>query len=106
MHKLPDTARNNANKKIGIHIRKRVKCGKNIMNKMGKRGLYRHIDGNTMDNRIANLAKVTPQQALRHKDWTVDACLVLTDDEYLLWEKARGNDSERFENQYVMMSPD
>lgn len=28
--KLPDTARNNANKKIGIHIRNNVKCGKRL----------------------------------------------------------------------------
>ena len=76
---------------------------KKIMIKLGKRGLYRHISGDTMDNRIAKLDKVTPQQALLHKDWTVDACLVLTDDEYILWEKVRSNDSE---NRYVMMSPD
>ena len=72
---------------------------KKIMIKLGKRGLYRHINGKNLD-------KVTPEQALLHKDWTVDACLVLTDDEYLLWEKVRGNDSDRFENRYVMMSPD
>ncbi len=69
--------------------KKECKKLKKIMQILEKRGLYRHINGDTMDNRIENLDKVTPQQALLHKDWTVDACLALTDEQYSLWEKTR-----------------
>ena len=82
---------------------KQTKMLKKIMKILEKRGLYRHINGETTDCRIQNLDKVTPQQALLHKDWTVDACCALTDIQYLLWEKVRGNPPDLFENKYAVM---
>ena len=80
-----------------------TKMLKKILNKLNKRGLYRHVNGNTMDNRIQNIEKVTAEQALRHGDWTVDACLTLEEQEYLHWEKIRGNESNLPENEYAMV---
>ena len=82
---------------------KNTKLLKKILNKLNKRGLYRHVNGNTLDCTIENIQKVSPSEALRHGDWTVDACLNLDEDEYLHWEKIRGNESNLPENQYVMM---
>ena len=81
-----------------------TKMLKKILNKLNKRGLYRHVNGDTMDNRIQNIDKVTAEQALRHGDWTVDACLTLEEQEYLHWEKIRGNESKLPENQYAMVN--
>ena len=62
---------------------------KNIIKKCDKAGLIRHINGNTLDNRRQNLQRVTALDSLKNKDWTVDACLHLTDEEFDVWFKAR-----------------
>ena len=80
-----------------------TKMLKKIMNKLQKRGLYRHVNGNTMDNRIQNIQKVSLADALRHGDWIVDACFALEEDEYLHWEKIRGNEFNLPENQYAVV---
>lgn len=64
---------------------------KRIIKKCNEHKLTRHINGNTMDNRIQNLLRVSAKNALKNKNWTVDACLCLTEDELEIWEKARGN---------------
>ena len=83
-----------------------TKMLKKILNKLNKRGLYRHVNGNTMDNRIQNIQKVSPADALRHGDWIVDACFALEEDEYLHWEKIRGNEFNLPENQYAVVDLD
>ena len=81
------------------------KMWKKIMAKLTKRGLYRHVNGDTLDNRIQNLRKVTPQDALLYPSWTVDAVCALNEQEFALWEKVRGNQGE-FKNNYVYLSSD
>lgn len=60
-----------------------------IINKLTKEGLIRHINGNTLDNRIQNLQKVDVMDALRNKDWTVDAVCILNDEEFIIWTEFR-----------------
>lgn len=60
-----------------------------ILRKAAKEGLIRHVNGDTSDNRVANLQRVTVLQAFQNKDWTVDAVCVLTEDEFEIWCKER-----------------
>jgi len=61
---------------------------KRIVVKLNRELLIRHVNGNTLDNRIENLKKVSVAEAFRNKDWTVDVVCHLTDSEYEIWEKA------------------
>lgn len=45
--------------------------------------------GNTMDNRRANLQRVTVKEAFKNKDWTVDACCILSEQEFAIWDTLR-----------------
>jgi len=58
---------------------------KRIIKKVDASRLVRHINGNTLDNRIGNLAI----EAFQNKGWTVDAVCTLTDAEFAIWSKAR-----------------
>jgi hypothetical protein len=60
-----------------------------IIRKVASQGLVRHMNGNTLDNRVENLQYVTVAQAFLHKSWTVDAVCLLDDQEYALWSQAR-----------------
>lgn len=62
---------------------------KAIVIKLDNHGLIRHVNGNTLDNRVTNLQRVTVLQALHNKDWTIDAVCVLTASEFRLWEQLR-----------------
>ena len=62
---------------------------KNVLNKAERKGLIRHVNGNTLDNRISNLQRVSVKDAFQNKDWTVDAVCVLSDEEYDIWCKSR-----------------
>ena len=62
---------------------------KAIILKLERIGLIRHVNGNTMDNRIANLQRVTVKDAFLNKGWTVDAICHLDDAEFKIWENAR-----------------
>lgn len=57
--------------------------------KLQKAGLIRHVNGNTLDNRISNLQRVSIDDALNNKDWTVDAVCHLNKKEFALWRKVR-----------------
>lgn len=93
----------NLHKKV---CEKDTKMLKKIMSKLEKRGLYRHVNGNTMDNRAVNIQIVSPFEALKHKDWIVDACFALPEEEYLHWEKIRGNEFNLPENRYAVVDLD
>lgn len=67
----------------------KVRQLKRIIKKANSAGLIRHVNGNTLDNRIDNLVRVTAFQAFQNKDWTVDAECNLTDSEFDIWSKAR-----------------
>jgi hypothetical protein len=60
-----------------------------IIRKVASQGLVRHMNGNTLDNRVENLQYVTVAQAFLHKSWTVDADCLLDDGEFALWSQAR-----------------
>lgn len=60
-----------------------------IILKLEKEGIIRHVNGDTLDNRRANLQRVGIFQALQNKDWTVDVVCHLTDEEFALWESIR-----------------
>jgi hypothetical protein len=60
-----------------------------IIRKVASQGLVRHMNGNTLDNRVENLQYVTVAQAFLHKSWTVDAVCLLDDQEFALWSHAR-----------------
>jgi hypothetical protein len=60
-----------------------------IIRKVASQGLVRHMNGNTLDNRVENLQYVTVAQAFLHKSWTVDAVCLLDDQEFALWSQAR-----------------
>jgi hypothetical protein len=60
-----------------------------IIRKVASQGLVRHMNGNTLDNRVENLQYVTVAQAFLHKNWTVDAVCLLDDQEFALWSQAR-----------------
>lgn len=51
--------------------------------------LYDISMGNTMDNRHANLQRVTVKEAFKNKDWTVDACCILSEQEFAIWDTLR-----------------
>lgn len=61
----------------------------NIINKLDKYGLIRHVNGNTLDNRTINLQRVTAMDALKNKDWIVDAVCILDATEFTIWEENR-----------------
>lgn len=60
-----------------------------ISRKLQKKGLIRHVNGNTLDNRIKNLQRVTVVDSFVNKDWTVDAVCYLNDKDFEIWERAR-----------------
>jgi hypothetical protein len=60
-----------------------------IIRKVASQGLVRHMNGNTLDNRVENLQYVTVAQAFLHKSWKVDAVCLLDDHEFALWSQAR-----------------
>jgi len=62
-----------------------------ILKKITEQGLIRHVNGNTCDNRLQNLQRVTALQAFQNKGWTVDAVCILTDTEFEIWCKERAN---------------
>ncbi len=62
---------------------------KGVIDKVSKEGLIRHVNGNTLDNRRQNLQKVSVIEAFLNKTWTVDACCILNDDEFVIWTAAR-----------------
>lgn len=62
---------------------------KDIIDKVDRQGLIRHINCNTMDNRRANLQRVTAKEAFENKDWTVDACCILSEQEFAIWDTLR-----------------
>jgi hypothetical protein len=66
-----------------------IKQIKAIVDKVDRQGLIRHVNGNTGDNRIANLQRVTAKEAFENKDWTVDACCILSEDEFKIWDTLR-----------------
>lgn len=51
---------------------------RDIIQKVTAEGLVRHINGNTLDNRVRNLAWVSPREAFENKTWQVDAICTLT----------------------------
>lgn len=60
-----------------------------IVKKCDKAGLIRHINGNTLDNRIQNLQRVSALDSIKNPAWTIDAVCHLNDDEMEIWNKAR-----------------
>ena len=62
---------------------------KKIVVKLDRKGLIRHVNSDTLDNRIENLMRVSVPAAFSNKDWTVDAVCYLNDKEFEIWEKAR-----------------
>jgi hypothetical protein len=68
---------------------KEEKMYSHIMKKLERAGVYRHVNGDTMDNHIQNIQKVSPQDALKNKDWTVDPVCNLTKPEFAFWKKIR-----------------
>ena len=47
----------------------------------GYPNFIRHINGNTTDNRVSNLTRVTLQDAFKHMEWKVDWVCFLTEEE-------------------------
>ena len=72
-----------------LECEKQEKLYSHIMRKLERTGVYRHVNGDTRDNRIQNIQKVSPQDALKNKDWTVDPVCHLTKSEFAFWEKIR-----------------
>ena len=64
---------------------------KNISYKLDKIGLIRHVNGNTLDNRIQNLNRVSVIDSIKNKDWVVDAVCHLSEDDFNIWAKGRKN---------------
>lgn len=72
-----------------VKVGKTAPCLLAVLMKAQRQGLIRHVNGNTHDNRVVNLQRVTPLEAFRNKDWTVDAVCVLNDAEFIVWAEAR-----------------
>lgn len=66
-----------------------IKQIKDIVDKVDRQGFIRHINGQTLDNRRANLQRVTAKEAFENKDWTVDACCILSEQEFAIWDTLR-----------------
>ena len=60
-----------------------------ICKKLQKAGLIRHVNGDTGDNRLCNLQRVSVSDSLYNKDWTVDAVCKLTKKEFAMWRSIR-----------------
>jgi putative aminopeptidase FrvX len=62
---------------------------RHIIKKVAAHGLVRHVNGNTLDNRVSNLQWVTVLQAFQNKEWRIEAECMLTGQEFAVWSKAR-----------------
>jgi hypothetical protein len=60
-----------------------------VINKVAAQGLVRHVNGNTLDNHVENMQRVTVLQAFQHKTWIIDAECLLNEAEFAMWSKAR-----------------
>ena len=69
--------------------REEVSDIRSIIKILDKEELIRHINGNTLDNRIGNLQYVTARQSFENKSWVVDAVCCLTKREFKIWCKER-----------------
>jgi hypothetical protein len=60
-----------------------------IFLKLNDAMIIRFVNKNTLDCRIDNLKRVKPLLAFLNPDWRVDVDLSLTEDEFILYEKAQ-----------------